>query len=109
MQTAVVLGGNIPQTASTLAGPVSLQAFLTPWPSGNSSYSNQTLRPGAAPVTVPINLSDTHLASTTPAQLVFNPGDGTKTFTLQPLSAGSLLLSLGVPRVLPTRWRRARH
>ena len=96
-QTAVVLGGGIPPTASTLAGPVQFQAYLTPWPSPNNNYSNQSLRPGAVPVTVPINLSDVHLATATPAQLVFNPGDISKTFALQPLAAGSLLVSLGVP------------
>jgi hypothetical protein len=46
---------------------------------------------------VPITLSDPAIGSLTPAQLTFNPGDLSETFSFQPAAPGSALLSLGVP------------
>jgi hypothetical protein len=95
---AVILG-NMPTqigTLTTLSPPVSLEAHLTNGSNPNS-YNALTLRPGAPAAIVPIALSDPTIGSLTPAQLVFNPGDSSKTFSFQPLAPGSALLSLGVP------------
>jgi hypothetical protein len=95
-QTEVVLSNN-QQTPSltTISPAITFQAQLT----ASVTYQSSTLvlRPGASPLNVPINLSDNTVGTVNPAQLTFNPGDTTKSFTFQPVAAGSTLLSLGVP------------
>ena len=94
---AVFVAANL-GTLTTLSPPVSLQVQLVSYASGTASYyPQQTLRPGAALLAVPVNLSDATVGTVSPAPLVFNPGDCIKSLTFQPTGAGTELMSLGVP------------
>jgi hypothetical protein len=86
-------------TLTPLSPGVVFLAQLQTTPPSNSTNSSGTavLRPGAAPVQVPINLTDVTVGTVTPASLTFNPGDSTLSFTFQATAQGSTLLTLGVP------------
>jgi hypothetical protein len=81
---------------TTSSPPVPLEARLAPYPQ-NFSPVIQALRAGASPVSVQVSLSDMHVGSVTPTQVLFNPGDSRQPFSFQPLAAGSTLVSLSVP------------
>jgi hypothetical protein len=93
-QSQVVIGNpNYSTSLTTLSPPFALEGRLTP----TSGGTPQARRPGSAPLTVPIMLSDPGVGTVTPAQLTFNPGDSSAPFSFRPLAAGSELISLGVP------------
>lgn len=78
---------------STLSPPLTLNAILTT----KDEIGTLSLRPGAAPVVVPIALSDPAVGSVSPSQLTFSPGNSTASFTFTPRASGSELISLGIP------------
>jgi hypothetical protein len=86
-----------PQLSTPLtpaSAPLSIGVTLRT-PAGNNFP--QTLRPGAAPLSVSLNSTNSTVGSVSPAVVVFNPGDSKQTITFQPHAAGSTLLSLGIP------------
>ena len=85
-----------PNPLTTNSPPVPFEARLAPYPQ-NFSPVAQALRAGASPVSVQVSLSDTHVGSVTPTQVLFNAGDVRQPFSFQPLAAGSTLVSLSVP------------
>jgi hypothetical protein len=58
--------------------------------------SDARMRPGAAPVAVPLTVADPSVLSVDP-QVTFMPGDATKTFSVTPVAPGKTTLTLGVP------------
>ena len=86
-----------PQLSTPLtpaSAPLSIGVTLRT-PAGNNFP--QTLRPGATPLSVTVNSTNSTVGSVNPAVVVFNPGDSKQTITFQPRAAGSTLLSLGIP------------
>ncbi len=94
--SAVVLSGS-DGSITPLSAPVTFQGTLASYWSGSSDSYRMSLRGGATRLTVPVALSDAKVASVTPKELVFEAGDSTKTFSFQPLAAGTVLVSVGVP------------
>jgi hypothetical protein len=85
-------------TLTPLSAPLAFQAKLVAYsPTYNPGYTTATLRPGAAPLTVPVTFSDPKVATATPAQVTFGAGTASQNFSVQPVAPGSTLLSLGVP------------
>jgi hypothetical protein len=96
---AAVLSGNVPSSLSTLSSPVTLKGVLAAYSPDHyiDTSAGLTLRGGATRLSVPVTLSDSKIGSVSTAQLVFQAGDSTQSFTFTPLAAGSVVLSLGVP------------
>jgi hypothetical protein len=95
-QAAVGLSG--PQQAGTLtplSAPLAFQARLGPPDASPPNLA--VLRPGATPVIVQAMVSDSTVATVSPAQLTFNPGDSMQSFSVQPTAAGTTVVSLSVP------------
>ena len=85
-----------PVSLSLISAPLALNAvFATP--AAGYSPGPMSLRPGAAPISVQISLTNSSVGSVSPGQLTFNPGDTQQALTFQPLASGSTLLSLSVP------------
>jgi hypothetical protein len=99
VQPAVEISSPQLGTLTPLSAAIAFQAHLVTFnPSASSlSYSTATLRPGAPPVVVQPSLSNPAVGTIAPAQLIFNPGDSTQSFSFQPAAPGSALLTLSVP------------
>jgi len=98
-QPVVILAPPSIGTLTPLSAPLTFQATLTTLDQFGYSgtFGAQALRPGAPPVVVQPSLSDPTVASISPAQITFNPGDSVKAFNVQPTARGTALLTLSVP------------
>jgi hypothetical protein len=83
-------------TLTPLSAPLAFQAYLTTYNGGYSSAA-PTLRPGASPVTVQVSFNGPTIGTVTPSQITFNPGDSSHSFSFQPTTPGTSLLTLSVP------------
>jgi hypothetical protein len=65
--------------------------------SGYSSYWNPVIRPGAAPITVTVNVSNSSVVAVDNPKVVFAPLSSTVEFAYRPVKTGTATLSLAVP------------
>ncbi|HLK17412.1 MAG TPA: hypothetical protein VKT81_00610, partial [Bryobacteraceae bacterium] len=95
-QTAFVIqeaaNGPLNLSAGTTSS-LTVVPTLSPPLSGAPAVS-WTIRPGAQPITISIASSNTAVATTSPAQVTFKPGDQKQTFTVQGLAAGTTTIQL---------------
>ncbi len=86
-------------TTTTFSGPIQLTVYPTLLDANlaPAQYFCCSLNPGVAPVTVPINDSNTSVGTISPTSVTFGASDTSQNFNFQPVSAGSANITLGTP------------
>src|SRR6185312_12064766 len=85
-------------TTTSFSSPTSLYVYpslLTPGTLNYYTANNVYVSPGLGTISVPVTSSDTSVGTITLSPVVFNAGDGYKTTSFQPSSAGTATIALG--------------
>lgn len=86
-----------PFTTTTFSNASTIPVYTTTLINGNVYNLGLGLSPGVAPVTISVTDSAPSVGTISSVALVFNPGDGSQSFTFQPVSAGTATIAISTP------------